>query len=156
MRPILSAFAVAVLMSAAAGSAQAAEAGPLAGARLLQITLPSKDLVRSVAFYQDVLGLKLLFVVRDAAFLDAGGVRLRLEKSETPAPTGSVELYFDDPGLKRMAPLSARGVRFLGPPETVQRLKTADVQLVEFTDPDGNALALMGETARPDATAGRR
>ncbi|MBS0360837.1 MAG: VOC family protein [Proteobacteria bacterium] len=137
----------------AAGVAQAGDAagdppGPLASARLMQITLPAKDLDRSVAFYDGVLGVKLLFRVKGAAFLDAGGVRLRLEQSGTPAPTGAVELYFDDPGLSRAKPLAARGVRFVGPPETVQHLATTDVQLLELTDPDGNALALMGEVPR--------
>jgi hypothetical protein len=87
--------------------------------------------------------------VKGAAFFDAGGVRLRIEQSETAIPTGTVELYFDDPGLARAKPLSERGVRFVGPPETVQRSARADLQLLEFTDPDGNALALMGEVARP-------
>jgi catechol 2,3-dioxygenase-like lactoylglutathione lyase family enzyme len=138
---------------AAAGAASAdpssAEPGSLAEARLVQITLPAKDLGQSVAFYRDVLGVKLLFQVKGAAFLDAGGVRLRLEESQTiPAP-GSVELYFADPGLALAKPLAARGVHFIGPPETVQRLATADLQLLEFTDPAGNALALMGEVPRP-------
>ena len=141
-------IAAAALSLAANARAQAPE-GPLTGARLMQITLPAKDLDRSVAFYAGTLGVKLLFRVKGAAFLDAGGVRLRLEESQIGAPTGSVELYWDDPGLTRVAPLAARGVRFIGPPETVQRLKASDVKLAEFTDPDGNALALMGEVPRP-------
>jgi catechol 2,3-dioxygenase-like lactoylglutathione lyase family enzyme len=144
LRPILTAFVTLTLTSSAA----AAPSGPLTTGKLIQITLPSKDLDRSVAFYEGVLGVKLLFRVPGAVFLDAGGVRLRLEKIEVSAPTGSVELYFDDPGLSRAGPLAARGVHFLGPPETVQHLRTTDVQLLEFTDPDGNALALMGEVAR--------
>jgi len=147
MRAVKSAIRGLVLAALAAGAAQAA--GPLTDARLLQITLPSRDLARSVAFYQDVLGVKLLFQVKGAAFFDVGGVRLRLEQNANPAPTGTVELYFDDPGLSRAQPLTARGVHFVGPPETVQRTAKADLQLLEFTDPDGNALALMGEVARP-------
>ena len=127
----------------------ATPAAPLSDTRLLQITLPTKDLTRSVTFYEHVLGLKLLFAVNGAAFLDAGGVRLRLEQSQTLAPTGAIELYFDDPGLARAEALKVRGVKFVGPPETVQHLKTTDVRLLEFVDPDGNALALMGEVSRP-------
>jgi catechol 2,3-dioxygenase-like lactoylglutathione lyase family enzyme len=147
VKPIALACAVAALCLAQTSRAQGPD-GPLTGARLLQITLPAKDLDRSVAFYTQTLGVKLLFRVKGAAFLDAGGVRLRLEESQTLAPTGSVELYWDDPGLTRLAPLAARGVKFIGPPETVQRLKASDVKLAEFTDPDGNALALMGEVPR--------
>jgi len=144
-------LAAAALLAMAA-TAKAAEpgvpAGSLADARLLQITLAVTDLDRGVAFYSGTLGLKPLFRVDGAAFLDAGGVRLRLEKGDKPAATGAIELYFDDPGLSRAGPLAARGVKFLGPPETVQRKAATDVQLLEFTDPDGNALALMGEVAR--------
>src|SRR5258708_2566909 len=96
--------------AAALGAALPAHAagttGPLSDARLLQITLPAKDLDRAIAFYRDVLGVKLLFQVKGAAFLDAGGVRLRLEKSDASLPTGAVELYFDDPGLSRFKPLA--------------------------------------------------
>ncbi|HEY1605987.1 MAG TPA: VOC family protein [Allosphingosinicella sp.] len=141
-------FAFALALAAATPAAGAAPAGPLSDARLLQITLPTRDLSRSLAFYEGVLGLKLLFTAGDAAFLDAGGVRLRLEQTGTRAPTGAVELYFNDPGLARAEPLKARGVRFLGLPETVQHLEASDLQLLEFMDPDGNALALMGEVKR--------
>lgn len=143
----LAALACATTVSAQPPASRAA--GPLTGAHLTQITLTVRDVDRAVAFYSGTLGLKELFRGGGAAFLDAGGARLRLEKSQTPAASGSVELYFDDPGLSRAGPLAARGVKFIGPPETVQRLATADLQLLEFTDPDGNALALMGEVARP-------
>ena len=139
-----------------AGTAQAAPTpslapsfGPLTGARLMQITLPVKDLDRAVAFYRDVLGVKVLLVVRGAAFLDAGGVRLRLEKNETAVPSGGVEIYFDDPGMSRLKPLAERGVKFAGPPETVNRVGDMDTRLAEFFDPDGNALGLMGDVRRP-------
>ena len=136
-------------MLACATSTCAAEpTGPLADARVVQITLPARDLDGAVAFYRDVLGVKVLFQVKGAAFLDAGGVRLRLEKNDTSLPVGAVELYFDDPGLSRLKPLADRGVHFIGPPETVQRLAKTDLQLAEFTDPNGNALALMGEVPR--------
>jgi catechol 2,3-dioxygenase-like lactoylglutathione lyase family enzyme len=146
--PLALAAALAAAAPAAGAGAPAAAAGPLAGVPLLQITLPARDLDRAIGFYRDVLGLKLLFVAGSAAFFDAGGVRLRLEQTAVTAPTGAVELYFDDPGLSKSQPLAARGVRFLGPPETVQHLQATDLRLQEFTDPDGNALALMGEVPR--------
>jgi len=144
-------FLTAALAGAALyGSAPPAAAGPgpLADTRVMQITLPVKDLDRAVAFYRDTLGVKVLFVVKGAAFLDAGGVRLRLEQNAAAVPGGGVEIYFADPGLARLKPLADRGVRFIGPPETIQRLPAADVKLAEFTDPDGNAIGLMGEVPR--------
>ena len=150
-RPALILAALALVSTG--GAAYAADSdGPLTDARLVQITLPAKDLDRAIGFYRDVLGVRVLFQVGGAAFLDAGGVRLRLEKSDTAAPTGSVEIYFDDPGMTRAKLLEARGVHFAGPPETVQHLANTDVQLQEFVDPDGNALALMGEVPRRQAS----
>jgi catechol-2,3-dioxygenase len=139
-------------LAAAAFAARAeppAQPGPLADTRLMQITLPVKDLDRAVGFYRDVLGVKLLFRVKGAAFLDAGGgVRLRLEENPKAVASDGVEIYFDDPGLSRFEPLSRRGVKFIGPPETVNRRGDIDVKLAEFTDPDGNAIGLMGDVPR--------
>ena len=94
-----------------------------------------------------MLGLPLLFEVKGAAFFDVAGVRLRLEASSSP-PAQGAELYFDDPGLSKAAALAARGVKFVGPAETVQRSPASDLKLLEFLDPDGNALAIMGEVRR--------
>jgi catechol 2,3-dioxygenase-like lactoylglutathione lyase family enzyme len=140
--------AAAALILAAMPRPAPAQTGALGDARLVQITIPSTDLTRSTAFYRDVLGLKLLFQVPGAAFFDMAGVRLRIELVKTAPATGD-ELYFDDPGLSRQAALAARGVKFLGPAETVQRTATSDLKLLEFLDPDGNPLALMGEVRRP-------
>jgi catechol 2,3-dioxygenase-like lactoylglutathione lyase family enzyme len=142
------ACAAAALILAAMPHPAPAQTGGLAEARLAQITIPSTDLTRSVAFYRDLLGLKLLFEVPGASFFDMAGVRLRIELVKTAPATGD-ELYFDDPGLSRQAGLVARGVKFLGPAETVERTAASDLKLLEFLDPDGNPLALMGEVRRP-------
>jgi methylmalonyl-CoA/ethylmalonyl-CoA epimerase len=147
-----STIALFAILAVSGPAAAAPPPGPLTDARLMQITLPARDLARAVAFYRDVLGVKLLFQVKGAAFLDAGGVRLRLEAVSAAPASANVELYFDDPGLTRAKLLEARGVKFIGPAETVQHLATTDVQLLEFTDPDGNALALMGEVPRRQAS----
>lgn len=144
-------LAIAALAASLSFSGAARADGPLAGTRLLQVTLPARDLAQSLAFYRDKLGLKILFEVKGAAFLDAGGVRLRLEAGGAP-PSAGVELYFDDPGLSRADALRARGVTFTGPPETVQRTAEGDLKLLEFYDPAGNALALMGLTPRRTET----
>ena len=53
--------------------------------RLGQIAINAKDVERATAFYQDVLGLKLLFKVPPGlAFFDCGGVRLMLDRAEKP------------------------------------------------------------------------
>jgi methylmalonyl-CoA/ethylmalonyl-CoA epimerase len=43
--------------------------------------------------------------------------------------------------------LSAAGVRFVASPHIVNRTPKSELWLAEFTDPDGNQLALMSEVA---------
>ena len=43
--------------------------------------------------------------------------------------------------------LTTAGVRFSAKPHVVHRTATSELWLAEFTDPDGNPLALMGEVA---------
>jgi predicted enzyme related to lactoylglutathione lyase len=78
-------------------------------------------------------------------------------KEEQPggAIGGSV-IYFDAPDIDALsAALEAKGVAFLGPAETVQRTDSHELKLRAFKDPDGNALALMGNVtvATIDRTA---
>src|SRR5581483_11263787 len=49
-----------------------------------QIGITATDVDRAIAFYRDVLGMKLLFQVPGMGFFDCGGVRLMLSKSEHP------------------------------------------------------------------------
>jgi predicted enzyme related to lactoylglutathione lyase len=101
-----------------------------------------RDLGRAVAFYEDVVGLK---VIRrdgdDWAELDAGPVRLGLHGAGDrvePRHGGTVVLRVDDLELSR-AGLEAKGVRFhehVG--EVEGRLRFAS-----FDDPDGNSLQIV-------------
>lgn len=117
--------------------------GVLSQSHFAQVSLPVRNLDRSLAFYRDELGLKLLFRVPNALFFEVGGLRLRLEATDRPEHNAST-LYFDDPGLASAAGLKAHGVKFEGPAETVQTTADRRLQILEFTDPDGNQLALMG------------
>ena len=62
--------------------------------RIHQISIRTKDTARAVAFYRDVVGLKLLFEAPPRlAFFDCGGVRLMLgpaERADVIAVTSSV------------------------------------------------------------------
>lgn len=147
IRPTIALASLFATVAVSVASAQTSTPASLAGARLIQATLPSRDLAKSTIFYRDVLGLQLLFQVPGAVFFDAGSVRLRLEQSSSAAPAVG-ELYFDDPGLSRVDGLNRRGVKFVGPAETVQRTPTSELKLIEFYDPDGNALGLLGAVDR--------
>src|SRR5213592_4796304 len=53
--------------------------------RLGQIQIPTHDVERAANFYEQVLGLKLLFKAPPGlAFFDCGGVRLMLDRPEKP------------------------------------------------------------------------
>jgi methylmalonyl-CoA/ethylmalonyl-CoA epimerase len=122
----------------------------LGGHVFQQIAVTTKDLPRAIAFYRDVLGLKMLFESNNMAFFDVGGVRLMigLDASRPTARPTSV-LYFDAPEfLATRSKLKALGVPFEGGVEIVERKANAELKLQQFTDPDGNALAVMGWVQR--------
>ena len=53
--------------------------------RIGQIAINASDVERAATFYQDALGLKLLFKAGPGlAFFDCGGVRLMLTRPENP------------------------------------------------------------------------
>ncbi|HXJ68203.1 MAG TPA: VOC family protein [Verrucomicrobiae bacterium] len=116
----------------------------LAGRKLVQVALTTRDPERSKQFYRDVLGLTLLFEVPNMTFYQLGDVRLMVGDEASMTPGGSV-LYIDAPDIDTLGGvLEQRGVRFLGPAAVVQRTDKGELKLREFRDPDGNALALMG------------
>ena len=118
----------------------------LSGRKLAQVALTCRDLERSKAFYQGVLGLPFLFEVSGMMFFQLGGLRLMLGRELKPgSPIGGSVVYFDAPDIDALGPaLETRGVKFFGPAQILQRTATHELKLREFFDPDGNALALMG------------
>ena len=79
-----------------------------------QIAVVVHDLERAVTFYQEALGMKLLFRVPGLAFFAAGSVRLMLSLPEKPEfdPPGSI-LYFKVGDIKQVhATFKERGVSF--------------------------------------------
>ena len=51
-------------------------------AKIGQIAVTITDIERSVLFYRDALGMRLLFQVPNMAFFDCGGVRLMLNRGK--------------------------------------------------------------------------
>ncbi len=119
--------------------------------RLGQIALNAKDVERAAAFYQDVLGLKLLFKAPPGlAFFDCGGVRLMLDRAEKPElDHPSSILYFAVPNIQAaFAKMKENGVRFEDEPHLLARMPAHDLWMTFFHDSEGNLLALMSEVAR--------
>ncbi|HYH01354.1 MAG TPA: VOC family protein [Terriglobales bacterium] len=95
-----------------------------------------KDMDRSIAFYRDVLGLKLQFQSPEFSQFDAGNIHLGLhaESDRLKAhPTESAQFAFYVDNIEQaVAHLKAKGVHILRPP------KQEDFGILSiFTDPDG-------------------
>jgi catechol 2,3-dioxygenase-like lactoylglutathione lyase family enzyme len=118
-----------------------------------QVAVNVHDVQRAIRFYRDVLGLPLLFEIPNAAFVQAGGVRLYLARAETPEHDHpSSILYF------RVADIHAafEGLRAAGTPVEAEphflaRMPDHDLWMGFFRDPEGNMGALMSEVPRADS-----
>ena len=123
----------------------------LADATVAQLMIPVEDFDRGVSFYRDILGIPFLFAAppQMAAFFMCGSVRL-LVGVLPPGPKaqrGSA-IYFKVSDIQAVyATLNEKGVRFVAAPHVVNRVPKSELWLSEFTDPDGNQLALMAEVA---------
>lgn len=120
----------------------------LAQATIAQLLIPVEDFDQGVAFYRDVLGIPFLFSAPpQMAFFNCGGVRLLVGvmPAGQKARRGSA-IYFKVADIHAVhAELKGKGVRFGAEPHVVHRTPQHELWLAEFTDPDGNQLALMSE-----------
>ncbi len=100
-----------------------------------------KDMNRSIAFYRDVLGLKLTFQSDTWSALDAGNVKVGLHAESEhlkvhPTEAAQCGFYVDDI-QKTVAELKGKGVHILMPPK-----KEEFGWLAVFQDVDGYHLQL--------------
>jgi len=132
--------------SEATGRERTAESTPVKGA------LPTvfvSDMDRAVAFYTEVLGLRLAFRAADHwASIDAGaGTQIGLHPSDGQVAAAgtagaiSIGLNVVEPIETVMATLAARGVEF------GELANDGMLKLAHFTDPDGNPLYLCEQPA---------
>jgi methylmalonyl-CoA/ethylmalonyl-CoA epimerase len=122
----------------------------LSNATVGQLMIPVEDFDRGVSFYRDVLGLPFLFSAPpQMAFFMCGTVRLLVGvlPARQAAQRGSA-VYFKVQDIHGVfSSLKAQGVAFSAAPHLVHRTPNSELWLAEFTDPDGNHLALMSEVA---------
>ncbi len=99
------------------------------------------DIRRSIAWYQDALGFKLLYHVEEMGWCELATetprVNVGLSQVEKVPKGGGSTLTFgvEDIGHARKS-LEAKKVKFDGPTRTYEGM----VRLATFFDPDGNAL----------------
>lgn len=119
--------------------------------RLGQVQIRTYDVERAAAFYENVLGLKLLFKAPPGlAFFDCGGVRLMLDCPEKQEfDHASSILYFAVPDIQAAyRKMKGEGVRFEDEPHLLAKMPTHDLWMTFFRDSEDNLLALMSEVAR--------
>ncbi len=110
----------------------------------LLIQLQVAGLDRSIRFYTETLGFQVTERRDDLGFVHIAtgidGVEIGLSKSEKPVVPGTVIFNFGVKGdIEQIRKsLEARGVRFLGPTQTIP----GKVRLAAFRDPDGYVLRL--------------
>lgn len=126
----------------------------LAKAEVAQLMIPVDDFERGSAFYRDTLGLPLLFAAPpQMAFFQCGTVRLLVGvlPSGQKAARGSAIYFRVEDTHSVYKTLKDRGVHFVAEPHVVNRAGKSELWLAEFSDPDGNQLALLTEVATGSA-----
>jgi len=122
----------------------------LAIQQIRQISINVHDPDRAVAFYRDILGLKLLFRAGHLAFFDCDGIRLMLSPPEKPEfDHPSSILYFRVDDIQHAyVQLQACNVKTEGVPNLVVKMPDHDLWLAAFRDSENNLLCLMAEVPR--------
>jgi methylmalonyl-CoA/ethylmalonyl-CoA epimerase len=113
-----------------------------------QIALTVSDIDKSVAFYRDTLGLKLLFTAPpQLAFFNCGTVRLMLSRPEKPDDEkATAAIYFRVMDLNStVAGLKERGIVLVGEPHLVAKMPDHELWMAFLRDPDAHLIGLMHE-----------
>ena len=125
--------------------------GAVGVSRLGQVQVRAHDVERATAFYQQVLGLKLLFKAPPGlAFFDCGGVRLMIDRPEKPEfDHASSILYFAVPDIQAAhRRMKQSGANFEGEPHLIAKMPDHDLWMAFFRDSEDNLMALMSEVKR--------
>ena len=112
--------------------------------KISNIILTVTNLVKALAFYRDLLGMKVNSTIPgEFAFLDAGGVVLALREGNDKPNPGLTELVFEVKDVKATyEELKSKGVVFPYPPRAVTGNETSDLYATDFRDPDGHMLSI--------------
>lgn len=110
-----------------------------------QVSIRVKDMEVATRFYQETLGLKLLFEIPNMAFFDCNGVQILLNIAEDPKfDHPSSVFYFNVDNIDAAyETLINRNVQFLGKPHKISEVDQTATWMVFFYDPDHNVHALM-------------
>lgn len=113
-----------------------------------QIAIAITDIERSVEFYKEKLGLKLLFEAPPGlAFFDCDGVRLMLTtlQGEEKDHHTSVIYYKVSDIQSAAASLKDMGVTFIREPQLTAKMPDHELWIGFIRDPDENLIGIMAE-----------
>jgi catechol 2,3-dioxygenase-like lactoylglutathione lyase family enzyme len=112
-----------------------------------QISIRVHDMEAATRFYQDTLGLKLLFQIPNMTFFECNGIQLVLGIAEDPQfdHPSSVFYFAVDNINSAYETLVSRNVHFLDQPHKVAEMGQTATWMTFFHDPDHNVHALMSE-----------
>lgn len=125
--------------------------------KISNVILRLADLERSLEFYRDRVGMKVLGASETFAFLDGGGVTLAINAigdnmRDHPAVT---EIVFEVEDVQAAyAALVARGVEVRLAPRPVMSSGERALLAADFRDPDGHVLSITGWQPMDMSTAG--
>ncbi len=108
----------------------------------LTISLPVKDLAKSIEFYENVVGFKIQYRLDDMGWCElttsVPQVNIGLSQVESPNPGGQTPTFGVADIDRARKVLEGRGVKFDGDTMEIPDM----VKLATFFDPDGNPIKL--------------
>ena len=113
--------------------------------KLSYVMLGVSSMEKSVPFYRDLLGLKIVGQVEgEFVFFDAGGsAQLALRMFPDSGNPGDTEFVFEVRNIhKTYEELTRKGIVFRVAPRAVTGNETSDLYAADFQDPDGHVLSI--------------
>lgn len=113
-----------------------------------QIAIAITDIRKSVVFYQDVLGLELLFEVPSGmAMFDCGGTRVMLTTQQgLERDHHTSVIYYKVKNIEVSSKaIKNNGAKFLQEPQLVAKMVDHDLWMGFIRDPDENLVGIMAE-----------
>lgn len=112
-----------------------------------QVSIRVHDMEAATRFYQDTLGLKLLFQIPNMTFFECNGIQIVLGIAEDPQfdHPSSVFYFIVNNINSAYETLVNRNVQFLGKPHKIAEMGQTATWMAFFHDPDQNVHALMSE-----------
>jgi len=113
-----------------------------------QIAVAINDIRKSVIFYQDVLGLELLFEVPSGmAMFNCGMTRLMLTTQQgSDHDHRTSVIYYKVKDIEKSAKaIKSNGAQFIQEPQLVAKMVDHDLWIGFLRDPDENLVGIMAE-----------